>query len=323
MEKTLMGLSESNDLPPDLVNPRVELEHKLACGSPNKLDTRIQEPPLNLTLAHEALKVERDRRQLPEKALEESEQKFHQLWAEDYEIILNMKRQMEQGQKMEEVGKVLTPALAHDLKNLLTAISSLAQLSIQKEKGPSPLKEHLQLIYDNSQRANRLIGSFLDFVKVVKLDTPNHEPIDLCDVVDKMWKIVELTIGSRRVCFISRCDKALPHPMGDRNKIERVFLNLLQNAAEAISKKGVVIVEARRVSSENAVEVNIIDDGMGILKEHRKKLFMPFFTTKEGGIGLGLCICHTIIQQHQGSITFKSRRKRGTKVSVRLPVTSK
>ena len=122
--------------------PEVELEQRLASVSRNDLEKKVEELTLKLTIANEAVKAESDRCQLAEKALEESEKKFNQLRAEYHEIILNMKHQMEQVQEIEEVGKILTPALAHDLKSLLAAISSLAQLSIEKGQLPSPLKQH-------------------------------------------------------------------------------------------------------------------------------------------------------------------------------------
>jgi signal transduction histidine kinase len=318
-----VGLSKSNNPPVDSPKHTLELEQRLASDSGNALQQKVKDLTLGLAIANEALKAENDRYHLAEKALEQSEKKYHQLRVEYNEIIVNMKHQMEQVQKIEEVTKILTPALAHDLKSLFGAISSLAQLSIEKKNLPSPSNEHLQLIYENSQRGNQLIVRFLDFAKALKFDGLNYESIDIHDLIDRMWKFVEPSIGPRQVSFISRCDKNLPPLMGDRDKIERVFLNLLLNAAQAIPKKGIIAVVARLLSSENVMEVNIIDDGMGILKKHRKKLFKPFFTTKEGGTGLGLSICHAIIQQHQGSITIESQRRRGTKVSIRLPVAIK
>jgi signal transduction histidine kinase len=315
-----IGFAKSNNRLVDSPKPTTEFEQTPQSNLLNDLEKEVDELTLKLTIANEALKVKSDRCQLVEKALEESEKKYHKLRAEYNEIILNMKHQMEQVKRIEEVGNILAPAFAHDLKNLLTAISSQAQLSIEKKTLASPLKEHLQLIYENSQRANQLIGGFLDFVKIVKLDTPDYESIDLRETFDRMWKIVEQTIWPRRISFISHCDKTLPLLMGDRSKIERVFLNLLQNAAHAIAKKGRIIVEARLVSSKNVLEIDIIDDGIGILKKYRNKIFKPFFTTKEGGTGLGLNICHAILQQHQGSITIENHSKRGTKVSISLPV---
>ena len=298
----------------------VNLEQRFMTDSRHDLREKVEDLTLKLAIVNEALKAESDRCKLTEEALEASDKKHQKLQVEYNEIVLNMQGQMEQVQKIEKVSNILAPALAHDLKNLLAAIRSLAQLSIEKKNLPSPSDEHLQFIYENSQRANQLIVSFLDFVKILKFDGPGHESIEVHDLIERMWKIVEATIGPRRVSFVSRYDKNLPRLTGDREKMERVFLNLLQNAAQAISKKGIVTVETRFDLCENVIEINIIDNGVGIPKEHRSKLFKPFFTTKEGGTGLGLSICQVIIQQHRGSITLESRKKQGTKVSIRLPV---
>jgi signal transduction histidine kinase len=318
-----VGFSKSNNRLVDSPKHPVELQERPGSGSETDLQQKVKELTLKLTIANEALKAESDRCQLAQKALDESEKKHHQLRTEYHELIVKMQRQMEQVQEIEKVGKILTPALAHDLKSLLAAISSLAQLSIEKSQLPFPLKQNLKLIYENSQRANQLIGSFLDFVKIVKLDTLSYESLDLHDLIGRMWRVVELNTASRQVCFILRYDKSLPPLRADRDKMERVFLNLLQNAAQAISEKGIITVETRFVPYENVIEINFIDNGAGILKKHRHKLFKPFFTTREGGTGLGLSICHAIIEQHQGSIAIESRRKRGTKVSIRLPVAIK
>ena len=135
------GFSKTSKRPVNSASPKVELEPRLACDSQNDLDSKIEELTLKLTIANEALKAESDRCQLAQKALEESENKHRQLRAEYHELILKMQRQMEQVQEIEEVGKILTPALAHDLKSLLAAISSLAQLSIEKSQLPSPLSK--------------------------------------------------------------------------------------------------------------------------------------------------------------------------------------
>jgi signal transduction histidine kinase len=298
----------------------VDLEQKFMTDSRHDLRQTVQDLSLKLTALNEALKAESARRKLAEKALQESDEKHRQLQVEYNEIVLNLQRQMEQVQKIEKVSTILAPVLAHDLKSLLGAISSLAQLSIEKNNLPSPSDEHLQLIYENSQRGNELIVRFLDFVKTLKFNGLSYDSIDLHDLIGRMWKIVATTIGRHWISFVSCYDKNLPRFTGDREKMERVFLNLLQNAAQSISNKGIITVKTGFVPSENVIEVNIIDNGAGILKKHRHKLFKPFFTTKKGGTGLGLSICHAIIEQHQGSIAIESQRKQGTKLSIRLPV---
>ena len=238
----------TNELQEDASKRMLETELTLTSDSREDLKKKVQELLLKLAIADEALKAESKRCQLAEKALEESEKKHLQIKSDYDEIILNMQRQMEQVLEMEEVGKVLAPALAHDLKNLIASISSLAQLSIEKHKPRPPLDRHLQIIYGTSQKADRLINGFLAFAKIVKYNKLNYEPFDLHDIIDRMWKMVELTIGPRQVSFIPRWDRKLFPLMGDIEKMERVFLNLLLNAAQAIPKKGKVIAQTRCTS---------------------------------------------------------------------------
>lgn len=94
---------------------------------------------------------------------------------------------------------------------------------------------------------------------------------------------------------------------------------LLQNAIHAVSGRGTITLESRFVKSNNLVEVTVTDDGPGIPEEHRKKVFDPFLTTKPVGTGLGLSICHSIIEQHMGTIRVEPVEDGGVCVCVRLP----
>ena len=284
------------------------------------LEDRIQELTVQLAIANEELRAESDRYERAEKALEDSQSKYRLLKAEYSQIIESMQDQLEQGRKMEELGKIITPAFVHDLKNLLTTISSMAQFSIEKMSLAPPLEEHLQMILENSQKADRLIRSFLDFVKTVKFDRLLHEPININRVVNKAWRVTKYSTLSHHVTFVRRLEKKLPKVMGDPEKMERVFLNLFLNAIQAIPEKGKVIVETKFLFTGKVVEINVMDNGPGIPRKFRDRIFEPFFTTREKGTGLGLSTCQAIIQQYQGTITVETHRKRGTKVSVRLPV---
>lgn len=123
-----------------------------------------------------------------------------------------------------------------------------------------------------------------------------------------------------QVTFEARLDKHLPEIIASRENLERVFLNLFMNAIHAVSKKGKVILETRLLSSQDRVEIKIMDNGKGISKEQQERLFEPFFTTKENGTGLGLSICQSIIHQHKGTIAIESQLRKGTTVTVLLPV---
>jgi signal transduction histidine kinase len=288
--------------------------------SKKSLDGEVDELRLKLAIAQEARRLESERLKLAEVALGESEQKYQKLMAEYHATIQDLRGQMEQTRKLEELGTIVAPVLAHDLKNLLAAISSIAQLCVDKMDLTSPLEEHLRMIYEDSQSADRLITGYLDFVKTVKYDQLMREPMDLHEVIHKMWKVAESASAPHPISFVTRFDKSLPKITGDLEKLERVLLNLFLNAIQAIPKKGTVTVSTQFLASEKGVEIRIADTGTGIPKKYQKKIFEPFFTTKEGGTGLGLSACRAIILQLGGSIRIDSSRKQGTEVSVRLPV---
>ncbi len=173
------------------------------------------------------------------------------------------------------------------------------------------------MIFDNSKRANKLIKDFLEFIKFLRTEVLNREPVNVNELVTSMWNIAKLDEGNK-VRFRGRLNE-IPEVLGDIEKLERVFLNLLLNAIQAVAEGGRIVVQTSYLPLEGMVEVNIIDDGPGIPERYREKVFEPFFTTKEDGTGLGLSICHSILQQHGGTIEIDCRDRKGTKVSVKLP----
>ncbi len=102
----------------------------------------------------------------------------------------------------------------------------------------------------------------------------------------------------------------------------QVFLNLIQNAIQAVSSNGRITIRTQSLGPQRQVEARIMDNGPGIPEEYRNKIFDPFFTTKESGTGLGLSICHTMVTQHGGSITAEKGDGAGVKMCVRLPFMS-
>ncbi len=285
-----------------------------------RLEDEIQELKLKLTVAQEALRREQERCKFAEMALGESEQKYQRRMDEYNVIIQGLQSQMEQTRKLQELGTIVTPVLAHDLKNLLAAISSVAQLCVERMNPVPPLEEHLRMIYENSQKANRLIVNFLDFARIVKYDRPTAQPLDLHDIIRKIWKVAESASAPLPISFVTRFDRRLPRIMGDAEKMERLFLNLFLNAIQAIRKKGRVTVSTQFLPSERAIQILISDNGTGIPKKYQEKIFEPFFTTKERGTGLGLSACRAIILQFGGNIRLDSTPGRGTKVYIRFPV---
>lgn len=238
------------------------------------------------------------------------------LSAIDFTEQEKIKQSMVQSEKLSSLGQ-LAAGLAHELRNPLAVISSCAQFCMDNMSLTEPLNENLQMIYRSSQRASELINNLLEFAR------PSHmewELVDINELVKKMWHMAELEATPFQISFLKQLEKRLPKIMGDADKLGQVFLNLFLNSIQAISGKGKILVKTHFLPSNKMVNVKVIDDGHGIPKDYCLKIFDPFFTTKDSGTGLGLSICHSIVQQHKGSITIDGDNEQGVTVSVKLPV---
>lgn len=232
-------------------------------------------------------------------------------------ILRTLEERFYETSRKQTMGKVMVAGLLHDLRNPLTVISSCAQFCMDIDEIAPSIKEKLEMILTSAKKANDLTKKFLDYAKSSVLD---YKPVDLNRILLVMWKMCELESAPCQVNFEARLEKDLPEIIGSQENIERVFLNLFMNAIHAVSKRGKIIVETSLLPSEEMVEIRIIDDGAGIPKEQFNRIFEPFHTTREDGIGLGLSICQSIIQQHKGSISIDSEEGKGTMFSIKLPI---
>ncbi|MDO9529707.1 MAG: PAS domain S-box protein [Syntrophales bacterium] len=229
---------------------------------------------------------------------------------------VKMQKILAQSDKLSSLGQ-LSAGLSHELRNPLAVISSCAQFCLDTTELPHKVKENFQMIYRNSQRASDLIKELLEFAKPSEMVS---KPVNINELVTRMLHMANLEAHSFHVTVNTHLGERLPEITGDEEKLGQVFLNLFMNAIQAISANGTITVRTRVLESRDLIEVNVIDDGPGIPEEYRQKIFEPFFTTKDGGTGLGLSISYTIVKQHRGSITAGSEGRRGTKMSVRLPI---
>jgi two-component system, NtrC family, sensor histidine kinase HydH len=305
---------------------KVSRPNKISSASYEALEAKVRELEVKLAISNESLLVESIKRDTAEKALQESEKRYGALASyvdESSAIIQRMEEELRQARKMEEVGKIMVPALVHDLGNLLGAIKSHAQFCMQNLNAPSPVEENIQVIYEGTQRADTLIRNFLDLFKFIKFDRLSDKPVNVNETVTRMWNTIKLEAFSRRVSFPLELGENLPEIRGDVERLERVFLNLFMNAIQAVPVEGEVTVQTRFLPAENVVEVKVTDDGPGVPEHIRQRIFEPFFTTKEEGTGLGLSICQLIVEQHKGTLTFDAGHPGETTFSVKLPVISK
>ena len=221
----------------------------------------------------------------------------------------------------------MAAGLAHEIRNPLGAIKGAAQLLITADGKPAgnqtETTEFLQIIVEEANRLNNVVTRFLDYARAERPGREGADKVDLNAVVRKTVQLLRQDAGTK-VELACALDDQLPHVAGDPESLLQVFLNLGQNALQAMPDGGTLeILTTRRRRSRlgygQFCEVRFRDTGIGIPRDRLKKLFIPFYTTKQKGTGLGLAISHRIINQHGGTIEVRSTIGQGSTFSVFLP----
>ncbi len=149
----------------------------------------------------------------------------------------------------------------------------------------------------------------------------SHCPVDIRSILQSAILILQHQIQKHTDVFVVNIREDLPQIWGNSQQLEQVFINLLQNALQALPERHLsVSVYTAFDAHQNEVNITIQDQGSGIPAENLKRLTEPFFTTKSSGTGLGLFITNTIIKHHEGNIHFASQTNQGTIVTIRLPI---
>jgi two-component system, NtrC family, sensor histidine kinase PilS len=234
---------------------------------------------------------------------------------QDLSEVRNMEERARRNQTLAELG-ALAAGIAHELRNGLKPISGSAEILTRELRLEGEQAQLMELIITESVRLNRFVTDLLNYSRdraVVK------QPVDLTECLG------ELVDQVRRD---ARCDGITvgfePDPQydlivpADREQLRQVWLNLSNNALEALGSRGTLTVRTRLEEPTSAV-VEFEDDGTGIAAEDLPRVGQPFFTTKRGGTGLGLAIAMRIVERHGGSLVLDSTPGRGTVARVTLP----
>lgn len=221
----------------------------------------------------------------------------------------------------------MAAGLAHEIRNPLGAIKGAAQLLATDVAStaapPTETAELLQIIVEEANRLNNVVTRFLDYARAERPGREGADKVDLNLVVRKTAQLLQQE-PHKSLELRVRTDDLLPLVAGDPESLLQVFLNLGQNALQAMPDGGTLeILTTRRRRSRlgygQFCEVRFRDTGIGIPRDRLKKLFIPFYTTKQKGTGLGLAISHRIINQHGGTIEVRSTIGQGSTFSVFLP----
>ncbi len=225
----------------------------------------------------------------------------------------DLQQQLIQSERLAEIG-IMAAGIAHELNNPLSVMLGKAEM-ILEEDDPARIKKYAQEIIKYSKKASDIVKGITFYSRAAS--SPGSR-INLNDQLKEAIKISKYSVNFDNVELLTDCQGA-PLISGNAGEIEQVFVNLLNNAVEAMEGSGRLFVTSR--CEDGSVVITIKDTGPGIKKENLNKLFTPFFTTKDPGkgTGLGLNIVHKIITNHGGSISVESEEGKGTAFIVRFP----
>jgi two-component system sensor histidine kinase HydH len=209
----------------------------------------------------------------------------------------------------------LTAGLAHELRNPMGTIRASAELLARNvEQDPAINRELAGFISSEVDRTNSLITRFLDFARPTPLRLA-ATPLD--EILDRAATQLERHHPPLPVSVYKNYALDVPLLTVDAELLERVFYNLLLNAAQATAEGGAITLKTR--ACDGGAEISVIDRGSGIAPEHLESIFNPFFTTKPEGVGLGLAIVSKIVDEHGGRISVESEPAKGTIFRIFLP----
>ena len=230
---------------------------------------------------------------------------------QDLTEIKRLERQSRRSQRLAALG-TMAAGVAHEIRNPLGGIRGASQLLAREMKDNERLKDFPDVIVREVDRLDQTVEQLLDLARPV---TVALAPTSIGEVVERALALVELEAEKNAVSLVKKVSPQLKPIDADAGQLTQVFLNLFINALQAMPNGGTLTVEAREETgpagaSSTVVEVN--DSGCGMKHHVLEHLFMPFFTTRESGTGLGLAVSHKIVEEHGGTIDVVSEEGTGS-----------
>jgi PAS domain S-box-containing protein len=230
-----------------------------------------------------------------------------------------MEEQMSQTEKLTSLG-LLAAGVAHEVNTPLAVISNYIQMLAKQMPDGDPRHSIIEKIVKQTFRASEIVNNLLNFSRTGAGELAD---VDLNRVVEETLSLVAHPLKTSQIRVVKQLTDGLPPVRGSANKLQQVFLNLFLNARDAMPTGG--MLEVRTTAHNGSVEIEVVDTGNGIPREHIHRIFDPFFTTKATGrgTGLGLSVSYGIIKEHAGRIDVRSTPGRGTSFHVEFPAVRK
>lgn len=235
------------------------------------------------------------------------------------ETLKTTQAQLIQSEKLSGIGEFIA-GVAHELNNPLTSVMGFSEL-LRQAKVDAKNKRYLEMIHKSALRCLKIVQALLSFARH---RAPERKPACVNGLIEASVEILQYQLRTSNIETITRLDPHLPMVMMDPHQVQQVFVNIINNARQAIEAhqpRGQITITTE--THGDSVRVTIQDNGPGIPEENLAKIFDPFFTTKEvgQGTGLGLSLCYGIIKDHRGTITPRSKPGEGAAFIIELPIT--
>ncbi len=304
----VIGRSLIDFVPPELQGSTIKsLENVLRNGSDQTLDLPIGPYFVDVTSA----------------LISYGDKQFIQMILHDVTQRREMLESLLRTERLAAAG-TFAAGVAHEVNNPLASISSLVQSLLSAE---TDLQRRTTLHTILSQ-ITRISGTLKDLVNFARPSAAQHKVIDVNQMVTDTLRIITYDKRFNAISVQSQLAPDLLAAFADDNEIQQVLLNLLYNAADACQKPGgaIRVITGNRATSSTSehlrVMIRVVDNGVGIPREHLERIFDPFFTTKPAGAGagLGLSLCQRLILSNKGTIRVESEVGKGTKITILLPV---
>jgi two-component system sensor histidine kinase PilS (NtrC family) len=250
---------------------------------------------------------------------------------QDITKFKEMEEQVKRSDRMATIGE-FAAGIAHEIRNPLTSLSGSIQVLKEELKLKGANRHLMDIILRESERLNNLITDFLLFAQPSRIQ---REKLDIGEVINETLRLFENWPDHNRAIKIVTELEGKTSLSGDPSQLKQLFWNLFINAAQIMPHGGELKVNLETVSGDGTsntlkgvkkekeipfARISVSDTGDGIKPKEKEKIFEPFFTTKERGTGLGLAIVHRIVENHEGFISVKSQRGKGTTFEIFLPM---
>jgi signal transduction histidine kinase/CheY-like chemotaxis protein len=220
-------------------------------------------------------------------------------------------------EKMAAAGR-LTASIAHEINNPLQSVQNCLHLAGHEDLPPEKRKEYFDLAKNELERLMKTSQRMLDFYR------PGAVKVEQVDVLELLQHVLSLTsqqLNQRQIDVKTDLPESLPAIFAVSSQIQQIFFNLVLNSLDAMPAGGELRIRARAL--ENGIEITFHDTGPGIPESHRNDIFEPFFSTKEGGTGLGLTVSYNIVTAHGGTLDLINGHEPGACFRLFLPMGDK